>query len=105
MARRNRALILLAFALASGVLAAMLALRYLRQQSRPLSAAEPARSTVVVAARALPVGSIIAEPLVEHGVAPEAREVLVSLTPLKREAKPAEVAYGVVFLARTRRRT
>lgn len=61
MARRNRALILLAFALASGVLAAMLALRYLRQQSRPLSAAEPARSTVVVAARALPVGSIIAE--------------------------------------------
>jgi pilus assembly protein CpaB len=61
MARRNRALILLAFALASGVLAALLALRYLRQQSRPLTAAEPARSSVVVAARALPVGSIIAE--------------------------------------------
>jgi len=61
MARRNRALILLAFALASGVLAALLALRYLRQQATPLVAAEPARSTVVVAARALPVGSIIAE--------------------------------------------
>lgn len=61
MARRNRALILLAFALASGVLAALLALRYLRQQSAPLVAAEPARSTIVVAARALPVGSVIAE--------------------------------------------
>jgi pilus assembly protein CpaB len=60
MARRNRALILLAFALASGVLAALLALRYLRQQSAPLVSAEPARATIVVAARALPVGSIIA---------------------------------------------
>jgi pilus assembly protein CpaB len=61
MARRNRALILLAFALASGVLAALLALRYLRQQSAPLVVAEPARSSIVVAARALPVGSVIAE--------------------------------------------
>jgi pilus assembly protein CpaB len=61
MARRNRALILLVFALASGVLAALLALRYLRQQSAPLAAAEPARSSIVVAARALPVGSVIAE--------------------------------------------
>ena len=59
MARRNRALILLAFALASGVLAALLALRYLRQQSAPLVVAEPARSSIVVAARALPVGSVI----------------------------------------------
>jgi pilus assembly protein CpaB len=61
MARRNRALILLAFALASGVLAALLALRYLRQQSAPLVVAEPARSSIVVAARALPVGAVIAE--------------------------------------------
>jgi pilus assembly protein CpaB len=61
MARRNRALVLLAFALASGVLAALLALRYLRQQSQPLAAAEAPRSQVVVAARALPVGSVIGE--------------------------------------------
>ena len=61
MARRNRALILLVFALASGVLAAMLALRYLRQQSAPIVRAEPQRSSVVVAARALPVGAVIAE--------------------------------------------
>ena len=61
MARRNRALVLLVFALASGVLAALLALRYLRQQSQPLAAAEPARSAVVVAARALPVGAVVAE--------------------------------------------
>jgi pilus assembly protein CpaB len=61
MARRNRPLILLALALASGLLAAMLALRYLRQQATPLVAAEPARSTVVVAAQALPVGALITE--------------------------------------------
>lgn len=61
MARRNRPLMLLALALASGLLAAMLALRYLRQQSTPLVAAEPARSNVVVAAQALPVGALITE--------------------------------------------
>lgn len=61
MARRNRALVLLVFALASGVLAALLALRYLRQQSAPLARAEPARASVVVAARALPVGAILTE--------------------------------------------
>ncbi|HEU4828768.1 MAG TPA: Flp pilus assembly protein CpaB [Gemmatimonadales bacterium] len=61
MARRNRPLVLLALALASGLLAAMLALRYLRQQSTPLVAAEPARSNLVVAAQALPVGALITE--------------------------------------------
>jgi len=61
MARRTRPLMLLALALASGLLAAMLALRYLRQQSTPLVAAEPARSNVVVAAQALPVGALITE--------------------------------------------
>ena len=61
MARKNRALVLLVFALASGVLAALLALRYLRQQSRPLAVAEAPRSQIVVAARALPVGAVIAE--------------------------------------------
>ena len=61
MARKNRALVLLVFALASGVLAALLALRYLRQQSRPLAVAEAPRSQIVVATRALPVGAVIAE--------------------------------------------
>lgn len=61
MARRNRPLVLLALALLSGLLAAMLALRYLRQQSTPLVTAEPARSNVVVAAQALPVGALITE--------------------------------------------
>jgi pilus assembly protein CpaB len=59
MARRNRALVLLAFALASGALAAFLALRYMRQQTAPLTPQEPARQQMVVAARALPVGSVI----------------------------------------------
>ena len=59
MARRNRPLVLLAFALVSGLLAAMLALRYLRNQSAPLAAAEPARSSIVVAARPLPIGAVI----------------------------------------------
>jgi pilus assembly protein CpaB len=58
MARRSRALVLLFFALASGAGAAWVALRYLRQQTRPLVQTGP-RQQVVVAARALPVGSII----------------------------------------------
>jgi pilus assembly protein CpaB len=59
MARRNRALILLVFALASGALAAFLALRYMRQQTAPLSPQEPPRQQMVVAARALPVGAVV----------------------------------------------
>lgn len=61
MARRNRALVLLFFALASGALAAFLALRYLRQQTTPLARQEPARQEMVVAARALPVGTVVGE--------------------------------------------
>lgn len=61
MARRNRPLMLLALALVSGLLAALLALRYLRQQATPIVSAEPARSSVVVAAQALPVGALITE--------------------------------------------
>ena len=61
MARRNRALILLIFALASGALAAFLALRYLRNQTAPISASAPPTERLVVAARALPVGSVIGE--------------------------------------------
>jgi cyclopentanol dehydrogenase len=37
--------------------------------------------------------------MVEQGLPPEAREALTALTPLKREARPAEIAYGVLFLA------
>lgn len=51
---------MLAAALASGGLAALLAMRYLQQKATPL-AAQPIRSNMVVAARTLPVGTIIAE--------------------------------------------
>lgn len=51
---------MLAAALASGGLAALLAMRYLQQKATPL-AAQPIRSNMVVAARALPVGTIIAD--------------------------------------------
>jgi cyclopentanol dehydrogenase len=37
--------------------------------------------------------------MVEQGLPSEAREALTALTPLKREARPAEIAYGVLFLA------
>lgn len=61
MARRNRALILLIFALASGALAAFLALRYLRRNTAPIVSVEQPREQMVVATRALPVGSVIQE--------------------------------------------
>jgi pilus assembly protein CpaB len=51
---------MLAAALASGGLAALLAMRYLQQKATPL-AAQPIRSSMIVAARALPVGTIIAD--------------------------------------------
>jgi cyclopentanol dehydrogenase len=38
-------------------------------------------------------------PMVEDGIPPEGRDALTSLTPLKREAKPEEIAFGVLFLA------
>jgi pilus assembly protein CpaB len=56
---RTRPWLMLAVALASGGLAALLALRYLRQQSQPL--AQPIRSRMVVAARPLPIGTIVQE--------------------------------------------
>lgn len=61
MARRNRALILLIFALASGALAAFLALRYLRRNAEPIATVEQPREQAVVATRALPVGAVIQE--------------------------------------------
>jgi pilus assembly protein CpaB len=51
---------MLAAALASGGLAALLAMRYLQQKATPL-AAQPIRSSMVVAARALPVGTIVSD--------------------------------------------
>src|SRR4051794_9370264 len=56
---RTRPWLMLAVALASGGLAALLALRYLRQQAQPL--AQPVRSHMVVAARPLPVGTLVQE--------------------------------------------
>ncbi|MGH7579910.1 MAG: Flp pilus assembly protein CpaB [Gemmatimonadales bacterium] len=60
MARRTRPWLMLAVALASGGLAALLAMRYLQQRATPL-AAQPIRSNMVVAARPLPVGTIVSE--------------------------------------------
>jgi len=51
---------MLAVSLASGGLAALLAMRYLQQRATPL-AAQPVRSNMVVAARALPVGTIVSD--------------------------------------------
>ena len=42
---------------------------------------------------------ITTTPMVERGVAAEARQAIVALTPLRREARPEEVAYAVLFLA------
>lgn len=61
MARRTRPVLLLLLALVSGGVAALVALRYLRQQTAPLMATERPKARVVVAARPLPVGSIVGE--------------------------------------------
>ena len=58
--RRTRPWLMLAVALASGGLAALLAMRYLQQKATPL-AAQPIKANMVVAARALPVGTILAD--------------------------------------------
>ena len=50
---------MLVLALASGGVAALLALRYLRDQATPLMAREPARAHMAVAARQLPVGAVV----------------------------------------------
>ncbi|MDQ3137237.1 MAG: Flp pilus assembly protein CpaB [Gemmatimonadota bacterium] len=61
MNRRSRPWLLLLLALASGGLAAYLALRYLRQQATPLLAAESSKRQVVLAVRDLPVGALLSE--------------------------------------------
>jgi len=58
--RRTRPWLMLAVALASGGLAALLAMRYLQQKATPL-AAQPVKANMVVAARPLPVGTILSE--------------------------------------------
>jgi pilus assembly protein CpaB len=61
MARRTRPFLLLILALVSGGVAAVVALRYIQQQSTPLMATEPAKAQVVVAARSLPLGALVGE--------------------------------------------
>jgi pilus assembly protein CpaB len=52
---------MLLLALTSGVVAALLALRYLRERTTPLMAAEPRRASIVLTARSLPVGAVLSE--------------------------------------------
>lgn len=59
--RKRRPWFMLLLALTSGVVAALLALRYLRERTTPLMAAEPRKATVVLLARSLPVGAVIGE--------------------------------------------
>ena len=61
MARRSRPFVLLALAILSGGAAAYLAMQYIRQQATPLMAATPKNAQVVVAAHALPLGSVLGE--------------------------------------------
>lgn len=61
MASRSRGFVLLLLALAAGVTASWLALRYLREQTRPLLSAQASRVRAVVATRDLPVGTLLTE--------------------------------------------
>lgn len=59
--RKSRPWFMLVLALTSGVVAALLALRYLRERTTPLMAAEPRRANIVLSARSLPVGAVVTE--------------------------------------------
>jgi pilus assembly protein CpaB len=59
--RKNRPWFMLVLALVSGGLAAMLALRYIRQQATPLTSSRARHAKVVLATRALPVGSVVGD--------------------------------------------
>jgi pilus assembly protein CpaB len=84
--RSRRLFIVMAMALLSGLVAAWLALNYLRQPESPIRTAEPASTEVVVAARDLPLGTVltaedvklVAWPggLVPEGYSPSVEEVL-----------------------------
>lgn len=52
---------MLLLALTSGIVAALLALRYLRERTTPLMAAEPRKATVILSSRSLPIGAVITE--------------------------------------------
>jgi pilus assembly protein CpaB len=58
--RRTRPWLMLAVALASGGVAALLAMRYLRQQATPMLSA-PKTGDLVIAARPLPLGTVLAD--------------------------------------------
>jgi pilus assembly protein CpaB len=59
--RKSRPWFMLALALASGILAAVLALQYLRTRTTPLMASEPSKVNIVLSARSLPVGAVVGE--------------------------------------------
>src|ERR671921_1278689 len=61
MRKKSRPWFMLLLALTSGVVAALLALRYLRERTTPLMAAEPKRANIVLTARSLPVGAVLTE--------------------------------------------
>jgi pilus assembly protein CpaB len=61
MAIRTRSLVLLGVAVATGTVAAYLAFGYLRQQARPLLNVASNATRAAVAARDLPVGTIVTE--------------------------------------------
>ena len=52
---------MLVLALTSGVVAALLALKYLRERTTPLMASEPRKANIVLSTRNLPVGSVVTE--------------------------------------------
>jgi pilus assembly protein CpaB len=52
---------MLVLALTSGVVAALLALKYLRERTTPLMASEPKKANIVLSTRNLPVGSVVTE--------------------------------------------
>jgi pilus assembly protein CpaB len=59
--RKSRPWFMLLLALTSGVVAALLALRYLRERTTPLMAAEPRKVDIVLTSRALPVGAVVTD--------------------------------------------
>jgi pilus assembly protein CpaB len=61
MARRTRPFLLLGLALVTGGIAASLALRYLREKATPVVIPQVRHAQIVVAARPLPVGSIVGD--------------------------------------------
>ena len=59
--RRSRPWFMLVLALTSGVVAALLALKYLRERTTPLMASEPRKANIVLSTRNLAVGSVVTE--------------------------------------------